>query len=151
MLTFTVFFVHAGIVKLLHLNSVFYYFWNFVPGIAYVGFKTEQDLDQALRRNKNFIGGKRIFLKKAEAEDIETEKPEKPRPWELKVGYFLVWQATNMLVEQCGSFFSLYIWICTQSCSYAFFYNFQTKISQNEGCNWSPKSPMAGSQTHLNQ
>ena len=62
-------------------------FWHYlcVSGIAYVGFKTEKDLDQALRRNKNFIGGKRVFLKTAETEEVEPVEVEAPRPWELKV------------------------------------------------------------------
>ena len=62
-------------------------FWHYlcVSGIAYVGFKTEKDLDQALRRNKNFIGGKRVFLKTAETEEVEPVEAESPRPWELKV------------------------------------------------------------------
>ncbi|WAR01970.1 RBM19-like protein [Mya arenaria] len=49
-----------------------------------MGFKTEKDLDEALRKNKNFIGGKRVFLKKAESEEMPKSEPEKLRPWELK-------------------------------------------------------------------
>jgi len=62
------------------------YVFHFVClGIAYVGFKTEKDLEQALRKNKNFIGGKRVFLKKADSEEIQPTVDDKPRPWELKV------------------------------------------------------------------
>ncbi|XP_053375079.1 probable RNA-binding protein 19 isoform X2 [Mercenaria mercenaria] len=53
-------------------------------GIAYVGFETENDLEQGLRRNKNFIGGKRIFLKKCDNDQVDIPEPEKPRPWEIK-------------------------------------------------------------------
>ena len=54
-------------------------------GLAYVGFATEKELNQAIGRNKNFIGGKRIFLKKADKETVEeTVVDEKPRPWEIK-------------------------------------------------------------------
>ncbi|XP_052219695.1 probable RNA-binding protein 19 isoform X2 [Dreissena polymorpha] len=53
-------------------------------GIAYVGFKTESELEQALRRNKNFIGGNRVFLKKAESEEMLQQDEGKQRPWELK-------------------------------------------------------------------
>ena len=50
-----------------------------------MGFSSEKDLNQALGRNKNFIGGKRIYLKTADKVPIEAPVVEdKPRPWELK-------------------------------------------------------------------
>ena len=54
-------------------------------GVAFVGFGSEKDLDQAYGRNKNFLGGKRIFLKKTQTElTTEEVKEDVPRPWELK-------------------------------------------------------------------
>ena len=54
-------------------------------GLAYVGFSSEKDMNQALGRNKNFIGGKRIFLKTADKVPMEEPVTEdKPRPWEIK-------------------------------------------------------------------
>ena len=50
-----------------------------------MGFNSEKDLHQALGRNKNFIGGKRIYLKTADK--VPMEEPvvgDKPRPWEAK-------------------------------------------------------------------
>ncbi|KAK3600296.1 hypothetical protein CHS0354_027139 [Potamilus streckersoni] len=56
-------------------------------GIAYVEFANEKDLEQAMRRNKNFIGGKRIYLKKSEIEDsaAETTVEDSTKPWERKL------------------------------------------------------------------
>lgn len=53
-------------------------------GIAYVDFNTDTDLDQAMRRNKNFINGKRIFLKKCQEEEIDVSIATTQRPWESK-------------------------------------------------------------------
>lgn len=54
-------------------------------GVAFVGFGSEKELDQAYGRNKNFLGGKRIFLKKTQTElTTEEVKEDVPRPWELK-------------------------------------------------------------------
>ncbi|KAL4223638.1 putative RNA-binding protein 19 [Mactra antiquata] len=53
-------------------------------GTAYVGFKTQNELDQALRRNKNYIAGKKIYLKVAEKEHQEVVEPDIQPAWELK-------------------------------------------------------------------
>ncbi|XP_033748627.1 probable RNA-binding protein 19 [Pecten maximus] len=55
-------------------------------GIAYVSFKNEKDIEEAMKKNKNFIGGKRIFLKKCtQAEQgAPVQWEDVPRPWELK-------------------------------------------------------------------
>lgn len=53
-------------------------------GVATVEFKTEKDTDQAMRKNKNFISSKRIFLYKVK-KDVQGQVEEKSRPWELKV------------------------------------------------------------------
>ena len=54
-----------------------------------MGFESESDLEQGLRRNKNFIGGKRIFLKKCDQEQVDIPETEKPRPWEVKVWSYI--------------------------------------------------------------
>lgn len=40
-----------------------------IKGIAYVGFKTEQQLRKALLKNKSFLGGKQIFVMKYEGKE----------------------------------------------------------------------------------
>ncbi|KAH9524247.1 putative RNA-binding protein 19 [Bulinus truncatus] len=53
-------------------------------GVAFVEFATEKEQEQALGRNKNFINGKKIFLKKS-TDELQTEKKvAAPPPWELK-------------------------------------------------------------------
>ena len=52
--------------------------------MATVEFQSEKDQDQAMRRNKNFIGPKRIFLHKSK-EDIKSEKISAPKSWEIKL------------------------------------------------------------------
>lgn len=56
-------------------------------GIAFVTFKNEKDLAEGLKRNKNFIGGKRVFLKKSIQEEsgAPVQWEDIPRPWEMKV------------------------------------------------------------------
>ncbi|XP_043270528.1 probable RNA-binding protein 19 [Venturia canescens] len=44
-----------------------------IKGIAYVGFKTEIHMKQALNKNKSFLEGKRLFVTKYEAKDNEVE------------------------------------------------------------------------------
>ena len=61
----------------------------YFPGIAYVSFDCEEDVVKALGRNKNFIGGKRIFVNRYKVETVESKNGEKPRPWENKVGFHL--------------------------------------------------------------
>ncbi|XP_005105065.1 probable RNA-binding protein 19 [Aplysia californica] len=52
-------------------------------GVAFVEFSTEKDLEQAMGRNKNFINGKKIFLKKS-AEEVVEKKASAPPVWEVK-------------------------------------------------------------------
>ncbi|XP_064648484.1 probable RNA-binding protein 19 [Lineus longissimus] len=55
-------------------------------GVAYAEFVTENDLEQALRRNKSFIGTKKVFLKKVEFENVaEGPKGKQLKPWEAKL------------------------------------------------------------------
>ena len=53
--------------------------------IATVEFGCKEDQEQALRRNKNFIGPKRIFLHKL-TEEIPVVTEVKQRQWEIKTG-----------------------------------------------------------------
>lgn len=47
-------------------------------GVAYVDFSSEKDLNDAMRRNKNFIKSKRVYLKKCETgEDTAVASEEK--------------------------------------------------------------------------
>jgi hypothetical protein len=60
-------------------------------GVAYAEFVSEKDLEQALRRNKSFIGTKKVFLKKAEGESVaEGPQGSQLKPWEAKVSLFTV-------------------------------------------------------------
>ncbi|XP_062593216.1 probable RNA-binding protein 19 [Saccostrea cucullata] len=45
-------------------------------GVAYVDFSSEKDLNDAMRRNKNYIKSKRVYLKKCETGDITQPKEE---------------------------------------------------------------------------
>lgn len=45
-------------------------------GVAFIEFKTEKEWDEAMRKNKLFIGGKRIFLKKIKEDTLEDAKEE---------------------------------------------------------------------------
>ncbi|XP_001605134.2 probable RNA-binding protein 19 [Nasonia vitripennis] len=47
-----------------------------IKGIAYVGFKTEKLMKQALNKNKSFLDGKRIFVTKYEKSEKEEEKQD---------------------------------------------------------------------------
>ncbi|GFO19800.1 multiple RNA-binding domain-containing protein 1 [Plakobranchus ocellatus] len=53
-------------------------------GVAFVEFATAKELDQGMGRNKNFINGKKIFLKKSAEAAEQAVKPVTPAPWELK-------------------------------------------------------------------
>ncbi|XP_065936670.1 probable RNA-binding protein 19 isoform X2 [Magallana gigas] len=47
-------------------------------GVAYVDFSSEKDLNDAMRRNKNFIKSKRVYLKKCETgEETAVQSEEK--------------------------------------------------------------------------
>ncbi|KAK0097935.1 hypothetical protein PV326_012614 [Microctonus aethiopoides] len=55
-----------------------------IKGIAYVGFKTERHMNQALNKNKSFLEGKRIFVCKYEGEEKKqstnlNDKESNPR------------------------------------------------------------------------
>ncbi|XP_041348002.1 probable RNA-binding protein 19 isoform X2 [Gigantopelta aegis] len=55
-------------------------------GVAYVEFANEKVLEQAMGRNKNFIGTHRVFLKQSKQSDETADVAEpKPKPWELKI------------------------------------------------------------------
>ncbi|XP_061189659.1 probable RNA-binding protein 19 isoform X2 [Saccostrea echinata] len=45
-------------------------------GVAYVDFSSEKDLNDAMRRNKNYIKSKRVYLKKCEKGDVTQLKDE---------------------------------------------------------------------------
>ncbi|XP_015516900.2 probable RNA-binding protein 19 [Neodiprion lecontei] len=52
-----------------------------IKGIAYVGFKTEKQLKQALNKNKSFLDGKRLFVMKYEAKDtVDDIKSAREKP-----------------------------------------------------------------------
>ncbi|XP_046556854.1 probable RNA-binding protein 19 [Haliotis rubra] len=54
-------------------------------GVAFVEFTCAKDLDQALRKNKSLINGKRISMKRTQEEaDLKVTEHE-PRAWELKI------------------------------------------------------------------
>ncbi|XP_074640760.1 putative RNA-binding protein 19 [Tubulanus polymorphus] len=59
-----------------------------VIGVAYVDFVTEKEQDQAARRNKNFLDGKKVHVKKMLSGTPEEEEEllveDEPRPWEIK-------------------------------------------------------------------
>ncbi|XP_039292425.1 probable RNA-binding protein 19 isoform X2 [Nilaparvata lugens] len=51
-------------------------------GFAYIGFKTEQNMRQALSKNKSFVGNKQILVKEFKGEgDKEETKEEKRLRW----------------------------------------------------------------------
>ncbi|CAG5132481.1 unnamed protein product [Candidula unifasciata] len=52
-------------------------------GVAFVDLPSQKEQEQAMGRNKNFINGKKIFLKKS-ADETPTEKKVTPAPWTLK-------------------------------------------------------------------
>lgn len=47
-----------------------------VKGVAYVGFKTEKELRQAMVKNKTFLNGKQLLFSKVE-EKLKSQKPDK--------------------------------------------------------------------------
>ncbi|GFS21777.1 multiple RNA-binding domain-containing protein 1 [Elysia marginata] len=53
-------------------------------GVAFVEFPSTKEMEQGMGRNKNFINGKKIFLKKSADAVQPTAKPVSPAPWELK-------------------------------------------------------------------
>uniref|UniRef100_A0A0B6ZN92 RRM domain-containing protein n=1 Tax=Arion vulgaris TaxID=1028688 RepID=A0A0B6ZN92_9EUPU len=53
-------------------------------GVAFVEFATQKEQDQALGRNKNFINGKKVFLKKSTDEASQEKKVITPAPWTVK-------------------------------------------------------------------
>ncbi|KAK3800179.1 hypothetical protein RRG08_016286 [Elysia crispata] len=53
-------------------------------GVAFVEFPSTKEMEQGMGRNKNFINGKKIFLKKSADAAAPTVKPVAPAPWELK-------------------------------------------------------------------
>ncbi|ESO92623.1 hypothetical protein LOTGIDRAFT_190610 [Lottia gigantea] len=52
-------------------------------GVAYIDFFTEKDMEQAQKRSKNFINGKKVIIKKLGEKMVDVE-PKKTRPWEVK-------------------------------------------------------------------
>jgi len=74
-------------------------------GTAVIEFATEKDVEQAMGRNKNYISGKKIILKKSAAERIEV-KPKVP-VWEVKAS-----QANNQVetIEESGRLFVRNLW-----------------------------------------
>ncbi|XP_050400341.2 probable RNA-binding protein 19 [Patella vulgata] len=52
-------------------------------GFAYVDFFTLKDMEQAQKRSKNFINGKKVIIKKVGEKMVDVEV-KKPRPWEIK-------------------------------------------------------------------
>ncbi|KAK2161824.1 hypothetical protein LSH36_109g05062 [Paralvinella palmiformis] len=57
--------------------------------VASVTFLTEKDMEQAMRRNKNCIGQKKIFLHKVK-EKIKTTARKQPALWEIKSGRLFI-------------------------------------------------------------
>ncbi|BFZ04762.1 hypothetical protein BsWGS_07801 [Bradybaena similaris] len=53
-------------------------------GVAFVEFPSQKEQEQAMGRNKNFISGKKIFLKKSTEEKPAEKKTITPAPWTLK-------------------------------------------------------------------
>ncbi|XP_067650860.1 probable RNA-binding protein 19 [Haliotis asinina] len=54
-------------------------------GVAFVEFTCAKDLDQALRKNKTFINGKRISMKRTQEEADLKVTEHQTRAWELKI------------------------------------------------------------------
>ncbi|XP_043461012.1 probable RNA-binding protein 19 [Leptopilina heterotoma] len=50
-----------------------------IKGIAYVGFKTEKHMKQALSKHKSFLDGKQIFVAKYEQNDNQTDNEDKSK------------------------------------------------------------------------
>lgn len=50
-----------------------------IKGIAYVGFKTEKHMKQALSKHKSFLDGKQIFVAKYEQKENETDNDDKSK------------------------------------------------------------------------
>ncbi|KAK7475665.1 hypothetical protein BaRGS_00033091 [Batillaria attramentaria] len=90
-------------------------------GIAFVEFRSEKDLEAAMGRNKNFIGGKKIFLKKVTEEIAEAPKEEKPRPWELKKAQ----EEDGESIAESGKLFVRNLaYVCTEEALEAMFSKF---------------------------
>ncbi|CAL1543363.1 unnamed protein product [Lymnaea stagnalis] len=53
-------------------------------GVAFVEFGSEKEQEQGMGRNKNFLNGKKIYLKKSTEEVAPEKKVIAPPPWELK-------------------------------------------------------------------
>lgn len=55
-----------------------------IKGIAYVGFKTERLMKQALDKNKSFLDGKRIFVMKYDELDKDNSSGKEAAPVKVK-------------------------------------------------------------------
>ncbi|XP_071445939.1 probable RNA-binding protein 19 [Hetaerina americana] len=56
-----------------------------IKGIAYVGFRTEREMKQALGKNKGFLAGRQIMVNKYEEKDsIAAGEQDKPSSWKWK-------------------------------------------------------------------
>lgn len=64
-------------------------FMENVKGVAFVGFKSEKEMRQALVKNKTFLSGKQIFINEVK-EKVKFEKPDK---WKQ--------QEDNLKNEEC--------------------------------------------------
>ncbi|EEB14728.1 RNA binding motif protein, putative [Pediculus humanus corporis] len=52
-------------------------------GTVFCGFKTEKEMKQALRKNKSFLGGKRIYVSEVRKDNM-AEVNEKEKKWEAE-------------------------------------------------------------------
>ncbi|XP_046390578.1 probable RNA-binding protein 19 [Ischnura elegans] len=55
-----------------------------IKGIAYVGFRTEKELKQALGKNKGFLAGRQIMVNKYEEKDKKEAEDQDKSPWNWK-------------------------------------------------------------------
>ena len=74
------------LLKACHLHSLVCNPWVLVTsGFATVEFSSDAETDDAMKRNKNFIGPKKVYLYKVKREVKSSEVVEKGRPWENKI------------------------------------------------------------------